>query len=103
MKLGRMIILAGVGWLAGALLTLTLSMVIAPLITGRGHSLTDQIDLILLGMVLLGITPFTLLGGVVGGRISREGGERSQMLMAALLGLLLAFPFGCFGLWYLGW
>jgi hypothetical protein len=103
MKVGRMLVLAGIGWLAGALLIIILSLVISPMIVGGSHSLQDPVDRIVLGMVLLGITPFTLLGGLLGGRMSREGGERSQVIMAALAGLALAIPFGCFGLWLLGW
>jgi hypothetical protein len=98
-----MIFFAGIGWIAGTLLTLLTGFLLAPAIMGHPHSLQDPVDQIVLGMVLLGMTPGALLGGIVGGRMSREGGDRSQLIMAGLIGLLFSLPIGCIGFWYLGW
>jgi hypothetical protein len=98
-----MILCAGIGWIAGALLIILVGFVMAPAITGHPHSLLDPIDLMVLGLALLGMTPGGLLGGVVGGRIAREGGGQSQQITAALMGIVFSFPFGCMGLWLLGW
>jgi predicted MFS family arabinose efflux permease len=103
MKLRRMLLCAGIGWVAGLLLTLIMGFVVAPVIMGRPHSLQDPVDRIVLGIALLGMTPGALLGGVIGGRMSHEGGSRGQLIMSALLGLLISIPLGCIGLWLLGW
>ncbi|MBX0326261.1 hypothetical protein K2Z83_00950 [Oscillochloris sp. ZM17-4] len=103
MKLGRMLLFACIGWLAGALIMIFLAFVVSPAVMGRPHSIQDPLDRIVLGMALLGMTPGALAGGVVGGRMIHEGDGRSQLLMAALIGLVAAIPFGCFGFWLLGW
>jgi hypothetical protein len=103
MKLQHMIRFAGIGWLAGALLILLLGFVITPATIGSKHSIQDPIDQAVLGMVLLGMTPGALLGGILGGRMSYEGGGSGQLIMAGLIGLLLSIPFGCIGFWFLGW
>ena len=54
---------------------------------------------IILVSELIFASPAALIGGLIGGRIPREGGEREQRLMAAIVGVILALPFGCFGLW----
>jgi hypothetical protein len=103
MKLRRMIRFAGIGWIAGALLILLLAFVITPATIGSKHSLLNQADLLVLGLVLLGMTPGAMLGGILGGRMSYEGGGSGQMIMAGIIGLLLSIPFGCMGFWFLGW
>jgi len=40
-----------------------------------------------------------IIGGVVGGRIPKEGGRNQQLLVAAIFGIILALPCGCYGLW----
>ena len=40
-------------------------------------------------------------GGLLGGRIPREGGQQDQIRMAAVCGALAAVPFACFILWSL--
>jgi hypothetical protein len=40
-----------------------------------------------------------IIGGIVGGQIPKEGGRRQELLMAAIFGIILALPFGCFVLW----
>lgn len=103
MKLQRMLLFAGLGWLAGALLTLLMGFVVAPAVIGGERSLANPVDQVILAMTLLVMTPGALAGGVIGGRMMHEGGGAGQLWMACLIGLLIALPFGCLGFWYLGW
>jgi hypothetical protein len=45
-------------------------------------------------------TPVSLVGGLIGSRIPREGGQRDQYVAAALIAILMALPFSCLFLWY---
>lgn len=99
----RMLLFAGIGWLAGALLVLLMGFAILPAIFGGKHSLFDPVDQVILGFVLLAITPGALLGGAYGGRMIAEGSGRSQILTAIMIGVLLATPCSCVSFWYLGW
>ena len=55
---------------------------------------------VILGIAVMVASPGALLGGFVGGRMAIEGGETSQRLIAAFLGIVLAIPCGCYSLWY---
>ncbi len=44
-----------------------------------------------------------LIGGLVGGQLSREGGRSSQIMMAVIVGIMLALPISCIGFWVTGW
>jgi hypothetical protein len=94
---------AGIGWISGIGWILLLAFVIMPNVFGSSASLATPADQIVLGLALLIITPEAMLGGVIGGRIMREGGATSQAVMAAVIGALLTLPVGCISLWYLGW
>ena len=49
-------------------------------------------------------SPGGLVGGIIGSRIPREGGEREQLYMAGIMGILFSLPFGCMLLWFFtGW
>ena len=56
--------------------------------------------LVVLTAVIIG-TPAAIVGGLLGSRIPREGGEREQFIAAATGGILLALPFSCLVLYYL--
>jgi len=58
---------------------------------------------IVLAIVLLIVSPAALVGGLIGGRMPREGGRGSQILLAVIMGIVLAMPFSCLGFWYTGW
>lgn len=52
----------------------------------------------ILGLSILIATPAALVGGLIGSRLPREGGRTEQTLAAALVGMILAFPFACYTL-----
>jgi cation transporter-like permease len=54
---------------------------------------------LIVGVILAAASLPAIIGGVVGGRISKEGGDRQQLILAAIFGIILAVPVGCFGLW----
>ncbi|MFK7800227.1 MAG: hypothetical protein AB8G95_01220 [Anaerolineae bacterium] len=92
------------GWLGGlaAVLILGLSWpIIFPAIInvenyyGSGPGLPA-----ILGIVASVITLPALIGGLIGGRVSVEGGERGQRTFAVIFGILLSSPLICFGLWF---
>ncbi len=96
------------GWLAGVVATFGTSLfwpVIFPAILrperyyGVGPSL-PIIQLIVIGLV----SPAALVGGLIGSRLPREGGQTEQLIMAGILGVVLAVPLACLGLWFwTGW
>jgi len=91
------------GWIAGLLLTWGFSALwqqIFPVIdrTGQGSGM-----LTVLTFILLGISPIAIAGGVIGGRLPKEGGKLQQIFYAALLGALFPIPFACFLFWYTAW
>ncbi len=94
---------AGIGWLSGIFWIMFLAFVILPNTFGSSSSLSTPADQLTLGLALLIITPEALLGGIIGGRIMREGGTTSQALMAAVIGAVFTIPVACISLWYLGW
>lgn len=55
--------------------------------------------LLIIGLAILVGSPGALLGGVIGGRISSEGGKMSQRVLAAIFGFGLALPCSCYSLW----
>ena len=56
-----------------------------------------------LGGILLVIALPAIAGGVIGGRIPREGGLKNQLMLAAIFGALFVLPFSCFIFWYIQW
>ena len=56
--------------------------------------------LVILTAIIIG-TPAAIVGGLLGSRVPREGGEREQFIAAAVGGILLALPFSCLVLYYL--
>jgi acid phosphatase family membrane protein YuiD len=49
-------------------------------------------------------SPAALVGGLIGSRVPKEGGQTEQFIMAAIFGVILALPFACMGLWFFtGW
>jgi hypothetical protein len=103
MKLSHHLINALCGWAAGLLSTILFSILwkqVIPVVdrTGQGASLMPLIILI-----LLVLTPITIAGGVIGGRIPREGGKGQMLIYAILFGVLFSIPFSCFLFWYTAW
>jgi hypothetical protein len=96
------------GWIAGGLTTLALGLIwpiIFPAILRINHyyGVGPGLPVILLIMLAL-VTPPALLGGFVGGRVAREGGQSGQRMAAVIGGIIAAVPFGCGALWFFtGW
>jgi hypothetical protein len=103
MRLRYNLFFAGIGWLAGVCLMLASGFVIFPALDGDKRPVFGMPDVLILGLVLLLVTPAALAGGLVGARLPREGGRNSQLLMAAICGVLLAVPLSCLVFWYSGW
>ena len=66
---------------------------------GIGPSLS-----IIVGLVLVFVSPAALVGGLIGSRIPKEGGQNEQFMMAAIMGIVFSLPFACMVLWFFtGW
>jgi len=90
---------------AGELAVVTLGLLwpaIFPGIVNYNHYYDTGAGPSLMTVVLIDLAATSLpaiIGGIVGGRIPKEGGRTQQLLVAALFGIILAVPCGCFGLW----
>ncbi|MCX6058868.1 MAG: hypothetical protein NTW69_12035 [Chloroflexi bacterium] len=108
MKISRPLAFALTGWVVGAIATISVGLywpTIFPAILenqhyyGIGPSL-----LIIIGLAMVIASPAALVGGLIGGRIPREGGQTEQYIMAAIMGIIFALPFACMGMWFFtGW
>jgi hypothetical protein len=103
MKILHNIGFALTGWIAGLLVTVGFSFLwlrVLPVVerTGQGAGFFSA-----LGLILLLVSPAPLVGGLVGGRLPKEGGLKNQLAYAAIFGILFALPFACFLFWYTGW
>ncbi len=107
-KIRPYVLFAFTGWAAGGLAILGLGLIwpaIFPgLLRGEQNFSLRPVMFIILGVAALIASPATLIGGLVGGRLPKEGGQREQILMAIIVGIFAAVPFGCAGLWvFSGW
>jgi len=87
------------GWLAGVLITIVMGFVwpqVFPGIVNIEHYYGAGPNLLtIIGMALLVISPTSLFGGFVGGRVSIEGGEMGRRLIAGIFGILFSIPCSC--------
>lgn len=103
MKIRQLLLNALSGWVAGVLIAAGFSFLwqqIFPVIdrSGQGAGM-----FIALAIILSILSPFAIAGGIIGGRIPKEGGKLQQVLYAALFGALFTIPFSCFLFWYTAW
>ncbi len=108
MKMPRPLVFALTGWLVGAIATVVVGLVwpaIFPAIVLVGHYYGAGPSLLtIIGFAFILASPGGLIGGLIGSRIPREGGQSEQFLMAAVLGVIFSLPFGCMVLWFFtGW
>lgn len=108
MKIPRPLVFALTGWVAGAIATVTVGLLwpaIFPAIVVVGHYYGAGPSLLtIIGFGLMLASPGGLIGGLVGSRTPREGGQTEQFLMAAIFGVIFTLPFGCMVLWFFtGW
>ena len=105
MKIVALLRFALVGWVGGVLAFLILSLVWPSFFPGfvnyRHYDETGTApNLFSIVLIVLAAASLpAIIGGVIGGRIPKEGGRRQQLLVAAIFGIILAVPVGCFGLW----
>jgi hypothetical protein len=91
------------GWIAGAAAALGLVLVwpsIFPAIVRPEHYygyVPTLFQLLLISLVIM--TPAAVVGGIVGGRVSIEGGEGGQRVIAIIFAIVFSLPFSCFVLW----
>ena len=108
MKMLRTLAFPVTGWVAGAIAAVVAGLswpAIFPAIVvvehyyGAGPSL-----LTIIGFSIILASPGGLIGGLIGSRIPKEGGQSEQFIMAAIMGIIFSLPFACFGLWFFtGW
>jgi hypothetical protein len=108
MKIFRPLVFALTGWVVSAIAIVAVGFLwpaVFPAIVrinhyyGIGPSLPT-----IIGIAIVFASPGGLVGGVIGSRLPREGGRNEQLLMAGIIGIILALPFACFGLWFFtGW
>src|SRR5215510_774917 len=103
MTMRENLLFALTGWVAGLCSTLGVALVAFPAVMGDTRSISTWPDLLLFGLIVLLISPFTLVGGLLGGRVPREGGRSGQLIMAAIIAMVAAVPFSCVAFWYTGW
>jgi hypothetical protein len=90
------------GWIIGLLTTLVLSFLwlnVIPVMdrTGQGPGL-PMVIWVLMQMV----SPFSIVGGFLGGMIPKEGGRKDQAIYASVLSAFLTTPVALFLFWYTG-
>ena len=103
MKTSQMILSALIGWLAGMVSLLVWSFLwpkILPM-AGRASALPGNWKMLLVLMLVM--TPFALVGGLIGGRLATEGGRRGQFIYASAAGAMMMVVFGSCAFWYTGW
>jgi len=102
-KIRQLLLFAGTGLLAGVIIMLAMAFLIFPAVMGSPHFSGSVPDLLLLGLVGLPTSVAALVGGLVGGRVVNEGARSGQIMMAIIVGALLALPVSCVGLWVTAW
>ena len=106
--MSRNISYAFTGWLAGVATIVVMSVVwplIFPAIVNIDHYYGAGPSLPVIVIIgLLVISPASLVGGFIGGRVTIEGGEWTQRGISAIFGVFFTIPFACAVLMYFtGW
>ena len=104
MKIRQHLLFAFTGWTAGAFATLLCGLIgplVFPGLVQVSHYSSPGPGLpFVVGAVLVVVSPVALVGGLIGGRLPKEGGRQDQILSALIFGALAALPFGCVVLWF---
>lgn len=92
------------GWIAGIAAVLLLGVVWPSAFPGivnvqHYYAYGPALPAIVIGAMVVA-SPAAALGGLVGSRMPREGGRTEQILVAGLMGIILALPFGCLIFWF---
>jgi hypothetical protein len=91
------------GLAAGLLVTLGFNLIWQKTIPIVDRTSAGPFNLEALGIILLAVALPAIAGGIVGGRIPKEGNPGNQLTLAALFGALFVLPFACFIFWYIQW
>jgi len=108
MKIPRTLLFALTGWLVSVFAIIGVGLfwpTIFPAIVRTEHYYGEGPNLpTILGLAIIFGTPAALVGGIIGSRVPKEGGQAEQLIMAGIFGVILALPFACMGLWFFtGW
>lgn len=92
------------GWLAGVLATLTLGLawpIIFPAVVRVEHYYGAGPGMpLIIAIVLAVASPAAIMGGLVGGALSVEGGARGRRMITILVAILLSLPCAGWGYWF---
>ncbi len=91
------------GLAAGLLITVGFSYIWQFVIPIEDRTSRGPYQLSVFGIILLLVALPALAGGIIGGRIPKEGGVRNQLVLALLFGAFFVLPFACFIFWYIQW
>jgi hypothetical protein len=108
MNIPKPLVFALTGWLVGATAVVGVGFIwpaIFPAIVVVEHYYGSGPTLLtVIGFGVLIASPGGLAGGLIGSRIPREGGQREQLYMAGIMGVIFSLPFACMILWFFtGW
>ena len=108
MKIPKPLVFALTGWLMGAIAAVVIgfswpSIFPAIVIVGHYYGAGPSLLTIIVFSIILA-SPGGLVGGLIGSRIPREGGQTEQFYMAGIMGIIFSLPFACMILWFFtGW
>lgn len=108
MKILRPLAFALTGWVVSAIAAIGIGLswpAIFPAIVVVEHYYDAGPSLLtIIGFGIILASPGGLVGGLIGSRIPREGGQTEQFIMAAIMGIVFSLPFACMVLWFFtGW
>ena len=103
MKIRFILLNALTGLVAGWLVTVGFNFIWRAVIPIVDRSSIGPFHLQALGVILLAVALPAIVGGVIGGRIPKEGGLKNQRILAAIFGVLFVLPFACFIFWTIQW
>jgi hypothetical protein len=103
MTMRQNLVFALTGWLAGLCSIVGVALLVFPALLGTPKSIRTAPDLFVFVLVVLLVSPAALVGGLIGGRTPKEGGQSVQLIMAAVVAVIAAVPLSCVAFWYTGW
>lgn len=100
----RLLRFALIGLIAGTLFNLALGLLWPAIFPGVVRPAPDSAAPLLsllatISIVLVMTSLPALIGGMIGGVLPREGGNRQQAIFAAIGGIIASLPFACFNFW----
>jgi hypothetical protein len=92
------------GWLAGVVATVVLGLiwpVIFPAIVRVEHYYEAGPGLpLIIAMIIVIASPAAALGGLIGGALSIEGGDRGRRMISIVAAIVLSLPCAGWGYWF---